>query len=106
MLHFLYVWFGLNNGSGAQYLFLSGIFSDITIFTGAIYAIHNIKKRSECHDPNCHKHGKYEFKDEINNVVYKLCEDHHPGVPKNVGHLHFAKIHKQQTEDKYEHGTE
>lgn len=101
MLHFLYVWLGLGNASGPQYLFWSGIFGDVTIFSGAIYAIHTLKKHSECHEETCHKHGKYEFLDKANNVTYKLCANHHPGVPAKVTHFHLVQTHKKQA-DPYE----
>lgn len=104
MLHFLYVWLGLSNGSGAQYLFWSGIFGDVTIFSSITYGLYQLRKRTQCHEPTCHKHGKYEFHDKINQVTYKLCADHHPGVPVNgPSHLHLTQIHKKQKDQNYEY---
>lgn len=101
MLHFLYVWLGLSNASGPQYSFWSGIFSDATIFSSVVYGLYMVKKHSECHEQTCHKHGKFEFNDIDNNVKYKLCANHHPGVPTQVSHLHLIKVHKAQ-QDTYE----
>lgn len=96
MLHFLYVWLGLSNASGSQYLLWSGIFGDITIFSSVVYGLYMIKKRGECHEETCRKHGKFEFSDDENNVKYKLCANHHPGVPARITHAHLVHIHKKQ----------
>lgn len=68
MLHFLYVWLGLSNASGAQYLFWSGFFGDLTIFAAGVglYLKHN------CHHNGCWLPGKHLF----NGTPY--CTKHHP----------------------------
>lgn len=76
-------WLGLDNASGAVYLFWSGFFGDITIFAALItYYIH-----TRCHVSGCNKRAKYQFKH------YKLCKVHHPAVPKDVSHEHIKKLH-------------
>lgn len=66
MLHFLYVWLGLGNASGAPYLFWSGFFGDLTIFAAVIahYLKHN------CHAKGCPRIGKHQ----INGTPY--CTKH------------------------------
>jgi hypothetical protein len=55
VIHFLYVWLGLSNASGSQYLFWSGFFGDVTIFA----AIFSIYFKHNCHAKGCPKIGKH-----------------------------------------------
>lgn len=86
-MHLLLHWVGLDNSSGTPYLFWSGIFGDMTIFGGlvALYKHHN------CHVKKCPRIGRHPFQH------YRLCARHHPGVPKEVTHLHIVKLHKSAT---------
>lgn len=68
-----------------------GFIGDSALFAAAItWYVH-----SRCHVDGCHKHAKYPFQH------YKLCKNHHPGVPKKVTHLHIKQLHKA-TQDNYE----
>lgn len=70
MIHWLYVWIGLSNASGSQYLFWSGIFGDLTIFTGgAVYLAH-----SRCHSRGCWRTAKHQ----VDGTPWKVCRKCHP----------------------------
>jgi hypothetical protein len=68
MMHFISHWLGLDNASGAVYLFWSGFFGDLALFGGAwaIYHKHN------CHYPGCPRIGKHV----VDGTPY--CTRHHP----------------------------
>ncbi len=55
MSHFLLHWLGLDNASGAQYLFWSGIFGDVTIFAAGI----GLYFHNQCHDETCKRWGRH-----------------------------------------------
>ena len=110
ILHWLAVKTGTYIPAGQYseyYNFWSGFGSDLMYF-GVIAGLAHAWVNGRCHEggagfKGCRKHGHYEFHDSINNVTYKLCKKHHPGVPAKPTHHHFAKIHKQQKEQVYEH---
>lgn len=68
MIHFLYHWLGLDNASGAPYLWWSGFFGDMTIFGAAV----GIYYKHTCHDPHCFRIGKHVYE----GTPY--CTKHHP----------------------------
>lgn len=70
MIHFLYVWLGLSNASGAQYLFWSGFFGDIPILAALLFAYFH----HQCHDPKCKKWGRHK----VDGSPY--CGKHKPSV--------------------------
>lgn len=59
---------GLDNASGAWYLFWSGFFGDITIIGGVITLYH----KHNCHAPRCWRIGKHQ----LDGTPY--CTKHHP----------------------------
>jgi hypothetical protein len=77
---FLWHWFehvyGGDNGSGPWYLWWSGFFSDVTIFTGVYVVV-----RSH----NCHVKGCRSFRTHPDPAVggARACTPHH-----SKGHLH------------------
>lgn len=105
LLHWLAVHTGTYIPAGQYseyYNFWSGFGSDLmylSVVVGLIHAWLN----SRCHDHACLKHGRYEFHDTINNVTYKVCKRHHPGVPAKPSHLHFKQLHKRMAAQVYEH---
>lgn len=68
MMHFIAHWMGLDNASGPQYLFWSGIFGDITIFGGLL----GMYYKHTCHEKNCYRIGKHH----IDGTPY--CTKHRP----------------------------
>lgn len=70
-MNWLAHFFGLDNGSGPQYLFWSGIGSDITevaILGGMI----QLYRRHNCHVRGCFRVGMRHYGDAL------LCKRHHP----------------------------
>jgi hypothetical protein len=53
---------------------------------------------NRCHETTCHwRVGKHEFKDDDNNVTYKLCKKHHPALGKDhkLFHHELLAFHKK-----------
>ena len=89
--HFL----GLDNGSGHFYLFWSGIFGDVTIFTAAIL----VYRKHNCHAKWCLRIGHHEM--ETEGMTHFMCRKHHPEHPGKVltaeellGKYHAYRIKK------------
>jgi hypothetical protein len=82
-------WLGLDNGSGAPYLWWSGFGSDLSelaIFGAVIggYRKHN------CHIDKCWRLGKHP----ITGTPYTVCARHHPDVPNGGVKLsHVVSAH-------------
>lgn len=55
MIRFIFHWLGVDDPSGRIYLFWSGFFGDITIFSAIIY--HYFHK--QCHHRRCLRPGKH-----------------------------------------------
>jgi hypothetical protein len=68
MIAFLYHWLGLDNASGAPYLWWSGFFGDVTIL-GSVIALYH---KHNCHYKGCARIGKHLF----DGTPY--CSKHHP----------------------------
>lgn len=88
MIHAVLTWlstlFGMDNLSGPNYGFWSGIGSDIgevTIIGGAVmlYRHHN------CHVEGCLRLGKYP----VEGTPYVVCKRHHPGMPEHITYAHI-----------------
>jgi hypothetical protein len=75
--------FGLDDASGAWYLFWSGIFGDVAIFAAAVglYRSHN------CHVKGCLRIGKHK----VDGTPYTVCGSHHPEVDGRVTHEHVTR---------------
>lgn len=78
MQHWLSHWLGLDNGSGALYLFWSGFFGAVeglgglAIIGGVIFAARH---------HNCHVKGCWRFKKHpVEGTPYVVCRKHHPTV--------------------------
>jgi len=72
MIHLIAHWAGLDNGSGGQYLFWSGIFGDVTIFAAAVaFYWHHTCHVSRCWRPGLHK---------VDGTPFTCCRVHHPSV--------------------------
>jgi hypothetical protein len=79
-LHFLSHWLGLDNASGALYLFWSGFFGDgpIIVALGAIWWRHN------CHQKGCWRIARQQ----IDGSTHYVCHKHHPtGARTDTGAL-------------------
>jgi hypothetical protein len=83
-LHALSHFFGLDNASGAHYLFWSGIGSDISeiAILGAVIGIY---RRHNCHIKGCARIGKHA----VDGTPYVVCAKHHPDVPDRVTEAHL-----------------
>jgi hypothetical protein len=79
--------FGLDDGSGAWYLFWSGIVGDLALF-GTLFVL---LRRLNCHASGCWRIG-------IHHVVgtpFVTCRKHHPAVPTGkVSAEHIARVHQ------------
>lgn len=79
--------FGMDDGSGAWYLFWSGIVGDLALFGTLIVLL----RRLNCHTSGCWRIG-------IHHVVgtpYVTCRHHHPCVPDGkITAEHIAQVHK------------
>jgi len=83
--------FGMDDGSGAWYLFWSGIVGDLALF-GTLFVL---ARRLNCHAAGCWRLG-------IHRVVgtpYVTCRKHHPIVPTGkVTADHIAQVHQGAVE--------
>lgn len=70
MLHALYHWAGLDDGSGAWYLWWSGFCGDL-VFLGAFFGLF---RHFNCHARRCPRLGLHE----VPGTEYKTCRRHHP----------------------------
>lgn len=76
LLHVL----GLDDGSGAWYLWWSGIVGDLALL-GAIGAGFKIVN---CHAAGCWRFGFHP----VSGTPYKTCRKHHPHGGNTVEHIH------------------
>lgn len=88
MSHWISHFFGMDNGSGPQYLFWSGIGSDITelLILGGII---NFARHRNCHVKGCWRWGNHN----VDGTAYKVCRKHHPAL-KNNRNVSVEEIHK------------
>ena len=85
MIQFLLHTFGMDDGSGAWYLFWSGIVGDLALF-GAIGVLY---RKLNCHAKGCWRVGLHH----VDGTPYITCRKHHPTVPTgrvSVEHIHHA----------------
>lgn len=85
-------WMGLDNASGAPYLFLSGIganFGELTIIAGlaAIY------RRHTCHVHHCPRIARHP----VAGTGFTVCRRHHPSMDGPVTAQHIANAHNAAT---------
>ena len=90
-MHWLEHFFGLDNGSGPQYLFWSGVsgsFAVTLVWAFPMYWWHH-----NCHQRLCWRIGRHA----VDGTPYRACRKHHPDIP--VAHkrrgldLHAAVQH-------------
>ena len=77
LLHVL----GLDDASGAWYLFWSGIGSDLgelTLITGGVI----FYRRHTCHVDHCWRLARHEHAQD--GTTYQLCRKHHPHVQQKL----------------------
>lgn len=84
-MHWLAHAMGLDNASGAWYLFWSGIFGDIGIF-GAVFVYFHSRN---CHVKGCLRVGRFS----VDGTAWQVCRHHHPTIedaptPEQVAHDH------------------
>lgn len=87
---------GADNGSGPVYLFWSGFFGDMTIFTGVfmLYRKHN------CHVTTCPRIGRHRVKGH-QGEEYVVCKRHHPiHHGKKITHHDIYLSHKKAQKTK------
>ncbi len=85
-MHFLVNWalhtFGLDDGSGAWYLFWSGVCGDLFII-GAVITMY---RHLNCHADGCRRLGLHP----VHGTSFKVCRKHHPAGGNSVDHIHAA----------------
>lgn len=86
MLHWLFHFFGLDDGSGAWYLFWSGPVGDAALLGGIFAGARLIN----CHTHGCWRLARYHVVD----TPYKTCRKHHPIVPDDKRAVTQAHIHE------------
>lgn len=67
----LYHLMGLDNPSGAWYLFWSGFGGHVVVFLGVVSAFW---KRWNCHESGCWRLGKHPYGN------FMFCRKHHPEI--------------------------
>ena len=89
ILNALAHFFGLDNGSGANYLWWSGIGSDLGE-VAMIGAAWTLARKHNCHVKGCWRLGKHD----LEGTPYCLCAKHHPDVPADgVNPIHIKTAH-------------
>jgi hypothetical protein len=91
LLHSLSHFFGLDNLSGAQYGFWSGIGSDIgeVAILGGIVGIY---RKHNCHVKGCVRIAKHP----VDGTPYVVCAKHHPDVPERVTFEHLQSLSRHK----------
>jgi hypothetical protein len=91
MLNWLLHTFGLDDGSGAWYLFWSGIVGDLALL-GTLWVL---LRRLNCHTSGCWRIGVHH----VVGTPYVTCRKHHPVVPNGkVTADHIARAHQSAVE--------
>ena len=80
--------FGMDDGSGAWYLFWSGIVGDLALF-GTLFVV---VRRLNCHASGCWRIGVHH----VVGTPYVTCRKHHPVVPDGgkITAEHIAQVHQ------------
>jgi hypothetical protein len=78
-LQFLHI-LGVDNASGAWYLFWSGVVGDVTILAAILVAPYLQWKRHACQVQHCWRFGRHSYADPDEHVARMLCYRHHPGM--------------------------
>ena len=81
MIHLIGHWLGLDNASGAPYLWWSGVGADLGM-VGTAYAL---VRRLNCEIHGCPRLGRH-----VTAVGHRLCRRHHPDGPLTVEQAHAA----------------
>lgn len=77
LARFLFHALGLDDGSGPWYLFWSGFFADVVIFSSAAFAVWGFWRRHNCHERGCWRWGRLPTSE-----GWVVCSQHHPtGAP-------------------------
>ena len=79
-------WTGLDDGSGAWYLFWSGIVGDLALLGGIIAAFRIVN----CHVSGCYRVGLHH----VDGTPYRTCTKHHPSTPGSKGEVTVEHIHE------------
>lgn len=79
-MHWLSHWAGLDNGSGAVYLFYSG-FAGFILSLSVVGGLVTLYRKHECHQNRCWRIGKHPAA----NGVLVLCRKHHPDPTMHEG---------------------
>lgn len=84
-------WTGGDNGSGVQYLELSGFLSIVIPPLLTVLGLYlTYWWHTRCHIDGCFKKARYPFHH------YRLCKKHHPEAPLGkLTHWHIIKIHRE-----------
>lgn len=82
--------FGIDDGTSQQYLFWSGLGSDLgeVALLGGLVQIY---RSNRCHVDGCHRIGRHHIQH------YRVCRIHHPGVPDKVTAEHIEKVHSDSS---------
>ena len=75
--------FGLDNGSGAWYLFWSGIFDVFVLAAGLAGNAYVTARKHNCHVHRCWRIGRHP----VTGTAYVVCRTHHPD-----GHVTAAQV--------------
>lgn len=89
----------VSQGGSKEYNFWSGFGSDIgefAIVATIIGTAVKLYQHTRCHVDGCNKFGAHPFQH------YRLCRDHHPGVPDKITTKHIAKVHLLYNKNKQE----
>lgn len=82
LAHTLQHTFGLDDGSGAWYLFWSGVCGDL-VYLGVLTALY---RHVNCHVDGCRRIGGHH----VPGTSFKVCRKHHPTGGNTVEHVHDA----------------
>lgn len=95
----IHYWQQMVDPTSTVYGFWSGAGSDLGELT-LLFALYHFFAVSRCHYGGegfrgCRRHGRFDFKDSLTGVTYKLCRKHHPADPKQLNAEHVKLIHNR-----------
>lgn len=92
MIQWLLHWLGLDDGSGAWYLWWSGIVGDLALL--GTFTV--LLRRLNCHQGGCWRLGLHH----VVGTPYVVCRRHHPGMEDGKPTAdHIAAAHAAHVRD-------
>lgn len=90
-MHWISHWTGLDNGSGAFYLFWSG-FGSFLLSLSVLGGLIGVWRKHLCHQDRCWRFARHPI--EIDGVGHALCRKHHPGTGGRLTSERIVAAHR------------